>query len=1130
MQKIGETLQLSAGDLVGHLNCRYLTELDLKVAHGELAKPKIWDPVLETLAERGALHEQGFIEHLKGGGAAITVIDGVGIDAAAVAATTEAMRRGDTVIVQGALQSGQWSGRADVLRRVETPSNFGAWSYEVTDTKLARETKGNTVLQVSLYSDLVSSMQGSPPASAFVVTPGTQYEPELYRVADYAAYYRHVRSSLERAIASRMDGAYPEPIEHCDICRWRNHCDERRRADDYLSLVAGISKSQAGELERRGVSTMAALAAVPLPLPWRPERGAVQSFEKIREQAQIQVDGRTQGAVIFEALPQIAGFGLSRLPEPSPGDIFFDFEGDPFVGEGGLEFLFGYLYADDEGKLRYTGDWASTRQEERAAFERFMDFVIERLKAHPGLHIYHFAPYEPAAIKRLMGRYATRENDVDNLLRAERFVDLYAVVRHAIRASVESYSIKKLEPLYGFERAVPLEDVRVVMARTQARLELADANNIPETDKAAICGYNRDDCASTKGLRDWLESLRAELIQNGASIDRPAIPEPEISPELDAWQKKVAALAARLTDGVPDDAGERTSEQQARWLLASMLDFHGRENKAVWWEYFRLRDLSAEDLLFERDGLAGLEFVAQVDGTAKTPVHRYRFVLQDTDIRPGDELHSLGGEKFGRVADIALDQRTIDIKKRGDTANLHPEAVFAHSFVGTQVLAESLMRIGEYVADHGVEREGDYRAARDILMAVAPRLRGQAFQQAGEAAKDTALRVALHLDESVFPVQGPPGAGKTHTGARMVSTLAKRGQTVGVTANSHTVIGKLLDEAVAAATKDGHVVRCMQKVSDKEKDRPGIKLITSNSEFLEALQDDVSLGGATAWFWARPDAKCSIDVLFIDEAAQMSLANVLAVSQAANSLVLLGDPRQLEQPIQGSHPDGVAVSALDHLLGAHATVPPERGLFLPETWRLHPSICAFNSELFYEGRLHSLPGLEKQGIKSKGRITGAGLRYSPVEHAGNQSSSPEEVERVCALVDEIMQSDTSWIDRDRVEAPLTLKDILIIAPYNAQVFALQERLPTACIGTVDKFQGQEAPIVIYSMTTSSHADAPRGMEFLYSANRLNVATSRAKCMCIVVASPTLFEAECRTPRQMQLANAFCRYLEMATTL
>ncbi|WP_334420468.1 DEAD/DEAH box helicase [Bradyrhizobium sp. AZCC 1588] len=440
------------------------------------------------------------------------------------------------------------------------------------------------------------------------------------------------------------------------------------------------------------------------------------------------------------------------------------------------------------------------------------------------------------------------------------------------------------------------------------------------------------------------------------------------------------------------------------------------------------------------------------------------------------------------------------------------------------------MRIGEYVADHGVAGEGDYRAARDLLIAVAPRLRGQAFEQTGESPKDTALRVALHLDESVFPVQGPPGAGKTHTGARMICALAKEGQTIGVTANSHTVIGKLLDEAVGAAGKDGHVVRCMQKITDKEPDRPGVRITTSNPEFLSALQGDFQLGGATAWFWARPDAKGAVDVLFIDEVPQMSLANVLAVSQSANSLALLGDPRQLEQPIQGSHPDGVAVSALDHLLGTHATVPPDRGLFLPETWRLHPSICAFNSELFYEGRLHSLPELEKQEIRSKGRLKGAGLRYAPVEHAGNQSSSLEEVERVCALVDEILNSETSWVDRNGVEAPITLKHILIIAPYNAQVFALQERLPSAFAGTVDKFQGQEAPIVIYSMTTSSHADAPRGMEFLYSANRLNVAVSRAKCMCIVVASPTSFEAECRTPRQMQLANAFCRYLEMASSI
>jgi uncharacterized protein len=642
-----------------------------------------------------------------------------------------------------------------------------------------------------------------------------------------------------------------------------------------------------------------------LPLQWRPDRGAVKSFEKIREQARIQVEGRTSGAVVYETIPPNAGVGHTRLPEPSPGDIFFDFEGDPFVGDGGLEFLFGYLYWDEGGSARYVGDWASNRQEERSAFERFVDFVTGRLKLHPDLHIYHFAPYEPAAMKRLMGRYATRENEVDSLLRAEIFVDLFSVVRHAIRASVESYSIKKLEPLYSFVRTVPLGDVGAVMARTQARLELADAAGIPEADKAAIRGYNRDDCASTEALRCWLEAVRTDVIIGGAVIDRPAVATSEISTEFDEWQRKVAVLVARLTDGVPDDVGERNSEQQARWLLAFMLDWHGREKKAVWWEYFRLRDLSAEDLLHERAGLADITFLAQAGGTNKAPIHRYRFALQDTDIRAEDELRSIGGDKFGRVVAISLDEHTIDIKKRGDTASLHPEAVFAHNFVDTQVLADSLMRIGEHVAHHGMIGEGDHRAARDLLMAVAPRLRGQELQVAGEATLDAAVRVALNLESSVFPVQGPPGAGKTYTGSRMICALAREGKTVGITANSHKVIRNLLDEVVVAARNHAVPIGCIQKISDKENDLLGLRFTTDNAGFLDALHSDCRVGGGTAWFWARPDAAGSVDVLFIDEAAQMSLANVLAVSHAAQSIVLLGDPRQLEQPIQGSHPDGV---------------------------------------------------------------------------------------------------------------------------------------------------------------------------------------------------------------------------------
>jgi uncharacterized protein len=1131
MLTVGGAVHLSASDLVGHLNCRYLTSLDLAVANGTLGKPFIWDPVLEVLAERGALHEQDYVDHLEASGLLVTAVDGVGVDSSVVTQTLEAMKGGEQVIVQGALQAGHWSGRADILRRVEKPSDLGSWSYEVVDTKLARETKGSTVLQICLYSELLAAAQKRVPEFAYVVTPGSDFEPEEFRIADYAAYYRRVKRSLEQAVTSEADiESYPDLNPHCDVCRWRLHCEEKRRGDDHLCLVAGISKSQIGELKRHGITTTTNLAAVPLPLPWKPGRGAVQSYEKIREQARIQMEGRAQGQVVHEALPVVPGFGLAYLPQPSPGDVFLDFEGDPFVSEGGLEFLFGYAFNDENGSQSYIVDWALSRAEEKAAFERFVDFVIRRLEDFPDLHVYHFAPYEPAALKRLMGRYATRENEIDRMLRAGLFVDLYAVVRHGIRASVESYSIKKLEPLYGFARAVPLTDANGTLVKVQACLELDDLENIRDEDRSIVQGYNRDDCLSTWHLRDWLEALRSKLINAGAVIDRPLPKTGDASPHLTDWQQKIALLIHRLTDGVPVDVAERNTEQHARWLLAYILDWHRREEKAAWWEYFRLCDLSAEDLREERAALSGLTFAGAVGGTAKAPIHRYSFPLQDTDLRGDEDLRSLGGARFGKVEAISLEHRTIDIKQRQDTANVHPEAVFAHLIVPSQVLADALVRIAEYVADNGMTRDGPYQAACDLLMRAGPRVGGQVLKRASETTLAAALRVAQHLDGGVFPVQGPPGAGKTHTGARMICTLAQSGKKIGITANSHKVIRNILDEVVKAADELGVSIECIQKVSEKESNLPRLQFTTDNAAALAAIGTSCQIAGGTAWLWACPDAFQSVDLLFIDEAAQMSLANVLAVSQAANTIVLLGDPQQLEQPLQGSHPEGTDVSALNHILGVHATIPADRGLFLEETWRLHPEICAFTSELFYESRLRSRSGLERQTIQSSGRINGSGLRFLPVAHEGNQSSCPEEADKIRELVAEILGSKATWIDRDGTEAAIGPDDILIIAPYNAQVFELQERMPGARIGTVDKFQGQEAPIVIYSMTTSSHADAPRGMEFLYNSNRLNVATSRAKCVCVLVGSPLVFEAECRTPRHMQLANAFCRYLEMATTI
>lgn len=623
MKLVTGELRPSASDLAGYLNCHHLTELEKAAARGQFERPAYWDPALEALWARGEAHEQDYVQHLAGQGLEPTVIPGIDIDDAAVAATAAAMAAGAPIIVQAALRGGRWAGRADVLQRVEQPSALGPWSYEAVDAKLARETKGGTILQLSLYSDLLGEAQGLTPEHMYVVRPWTDFEPEKYRVADFAAFYRRVKASFEAALAS--DGTtYPNPVAHCDICTWRPACDHRRRDDDHLSLVAGLSKLQSGELEGRGIATLAALAAMPLPLDWNPERGSASSYVKLREQARLQLAARETGIIPYELLAAEPGVGLAVLPEPNEGDIFLDFEGDPFIGEGGLEYLLGYKHRDG-GEWKYEPLWALDRAQEKAAFEQFIDFVTTRAKQFPDLHIYHYGAYERSALTRLMGRYATREEELDQILRARRLVDLLTVTRQGVRIGVESYSIKKLEPLYGFRRDAALPDANIALTKLQTSLELDDVEAIDEADRAIVQRYNQDDCASTLGLRDWLEERRAEAIAAGASIDRPQAAEDQATEDVTAWIAQITPLIQALTEGVPADEAERSPEEHARWLLANLLDFHRREDKAGWWEYFRLAALPAEDLRDEKCALADLEFIERVGGTDACPIHRYKF-------------------------------------------------------------------------------------------------------------------------------------------------------------------------------------------------------------------------------------------------------------------------------------------------------------------------------------------------------------------------------------------------------------------------------------------------------------------------------------------------------------------------
>jgi uncharacterized protein len=974
------------------------------------------------------------------------------------------------------------------------------------------------------------------------------------------AYYRSARDRFlatmreETAATYPPDATYPEPVEHCDVCRWAAECVTRRRTDDHLSLVAGISARQRRALELRGVGTLESLGDLALPMDPALEGTSVGALERVREQARIQLEGRRTSSYRYELLMPGPGDvheqerGLASLPEPSPGDLFFDIEGDPFALDDGMDYLFGVLESDGSFRAFWSRDDAGdfTQDAERRAFERLMDYFAERRRADSNLHIYHYAPYEPNALKRLMGRYGTREDEVDDLLRKGVLVDLLRVVRQSLRASVESYSIKKIEPFYGFTREIDLRDAGSSIVAFEQWLELGEGERPASTHLDRIEAYNRDDVVSNQRLRDWLEGRRGELAALvGGPIPRPGPRESSLPTELTESQARVQALVERLADPavIPTDPTLRTPEQQATWLLAQLLGWHRREERAMWWEFHRLMDLTPEQLVDEGDPIGLLEPVEPVDEPAKgKQTWRYRFPAQDFDLgrgevfdpsrkqdRPDDSPFSWA---VGEVVAIDPAARTVDIRRAVELA--HPRAIVPLPWVRTTGHQDRLLEIGAWVAEHAIDAAGPHQAARDLLLGRPPRTgqaSGEALRRAMESDLAAARRLAISLDHSTLAIQGPPGSGKTYAGARMICTLLAAGRRVGITGTSHKVIGNLLRAVLKAAAIEGVDVRPIQHGKpDQVLDDERVTRAKSGEDVRAQLDDGrANLAAGTSWLWASSKLAGAVDVLFVDEAGQISLANVVAISAATDSIVLLGDPQQLDQPLQGSHPPGAERSALAHVLGDQATMPAERGLFLKTTWRLHPDLCAYTSEVFYDDRLTAEPHLAIQRVTAPDApFDGVGPRMLPIASTGADNENPVEADAVAAAVRSLVDGGTTWVDEHGVARRLGLDDVLVVAPYNAQVGAIKRLLPPeARVGTVDKFQGQEAPVSIYSLTTSSPELAPRGMDFLYSRNRLNVATSRARGIAIVVASPDLLRVRARSPEQMRLANAFCRFVEFA---
>lgn len=1133
MRFVDDQLILTASDLVGHLACAYLTQLGRAVAAGRLPAPNREDPELELVARRGVEHERTELERLISAGKDVVTVDGDSSSTEGLreleALTLRAMRAGAEIIYQAGFFDGRWHGRADFLVKKNEPSGLGPWSYEVSDTKLARSLRVAALIQMCDYSTHLARLQGSWPARMHAVLGDGRTE--SFSVQDVAAYHRMLRARLERALSKPSPTTYPEPVEHCRVCRWRDTCLARRRDDDHLSLVAGMRRDQARKLTAVGIRTVEDLSGSP------PAVGGIHqaTLDRLHDQAALQVKQRLDGQIHYELLPADAeGRGLRALPPPSAGDVFFDIEGDPYVGDRGLEYLFGVTEVTDS-RPQFHAFWGHDQIGERIAFQSVIDTFTDRLRGDPGMHIYHYAPYEPTALRRLAGEHGTREDALDQLLRAGAFVDLYAIVRQGVRISTESYALKSIEPLFMPARAGVITDAGSSIVAYERWLEDGDQARLDE-----IAEYNSADCESTWRLRQWLESCRSEYeILAGVELDRPATRSGGQSETGQRMSFETAVIATALTADVPEDVATRTDSQKARWLLANLLDWHRREARPEWWKHFARVRMTAEELHEDSDALAGLTFNREVGIDKQSVIHRYTFnPTQEFTIGLGDEpIDPTTDQSPGTVFTIDTTAGFIDLRRGPKRLLLpHPEALLPGEPIGTTELRNALQRVGRWVADHGIDDPGPFRAGRDLLLGRPPRIpglaAGEALREEGESTALSACRLALSLDEGCLVIQGPPGTGKTFAAAHVALALMQAGRRVGITAMSHKAIGNLLDRICGLAAEQRYRIVAIQKADSQQ--RCATRWVTCYSDpgdVVYALAAErINIVAGTSWLFARSDMTGSVDTLIVDEAGQLSLANVIAVSGAARNIILCGDPQQLSQPGKGSHPAGAERSALEHVLDGAKTIADDRGIFLETTWRMHPKVCAFISEAFYEGRLQSDDSCRTQSV-TVGRqgLSGAGLRHAAVNHQSNRVASTEEAAKVHELFEQILGGE--WVDRKGKSRSLEEDDILVVAPYNAHVRRLRDRLPPgARVGTVDRFQGQEAPVVIYSMATSSPEDQRRAMDFLYSLNRFNVAVSRAQTLVILVNSPELLNARCHTATELLQANALCRFVELATAI
>src|SRR5215218_10988305 len=665
------TLTFSPSDLSEWLACAHAAALKLRVKRGELERRVADDPQGDLIRRKGEEHEARYLAWFRAAGRLIHEISFDHDWDAAARATAEAIRKGEAdVIYQACLVDDDWRGFADFLER--QPDG----TYEVVDTKLARHAKPGHVFQLCFYSSVVGRLQERQPERMHLVLGDGRRE--SFRPEEYDAYYRRIRDRFVKFADAGANGTSPYPVGHCSICVWRERCTTEWARGDHLSLVANMRRAQVERLVRADITTLEQLAETP---PATTVAGIPDdTLEALRDHAALQLQHRRTGRNDLTHLPLQERRGFALLPPPAPGDVYYDIEGDPFyASDGSLEYLHGVTYLDDDNELRFRAFWAEREEEEKRAFEELVDFLVERRRRYPDMHVYHYANYERAALQRLMQKHGTREDEVDDLLRGEVLVDLFQVVRQALRISLPSYSLKKVETLYFPERETEVgggEDSTIAFERF---LETGDRSLLD-----AIEAYNRDDCDSTFGLHWWLVGLRPDMPWAEPPERR------ELKPEAAEAKTAREALQARLS-ARGDAEG---------WLAAHLLDYHRRDAKPAWWDYFRHLEMDERQLIEDATAIGGIRVDESVapEKVDRSLVYELTFPPQDFKIGH-DAIDPFTERDPGAI--LGIDEGGRIRLKRGKQKQTEPlpRALVAPGPYRTWEQQDAVIRVAAAVAD-----------------------------------------------------------------------------------------------------------------------------------------------------------------------------------------------------------------------------------------------------------------------------------------------------------------------------------------------------------------------------------------------------------------------------------------------